>query len=88
MVQTVFGICKGKNGTETDELLQAGADVHQMFQVLEYGRVPAKEARNWRIEGQKNHKKRESEASEHVSNGRFHGPKKIMESRQRTGAAG
>ena len=29
MVQKVFGTCEAKNGTETDELLQAGADGHQ-----------------------------------------------------------
>ena len=38
----------------------------ERIQVLEDGRVPAKEARSWRIEGrkEKNHKKRVSEASE------------------------
>ena len=25
----MFGMCEAKNGTETDELLQAGADGHQ-----------------------------------------------------------
>ena len=46
------------NGTEADKLLQAGTDGHshgkmlKRTQVLEDGRVPAKEARNWRIEGQ------------------------------------
>ena len=29
MVQKVFGIREAKNGTETDELLQAGADGHR-----------------------------------------------------------
>ena len=28
MVQKVFGICEAKNGIETDERLQAGADGH------------------------------------------------------------
>ena len=28
MVQNVFGICEAKNGTETDELLQAGSYGH------------------------------------------------------------
>ena len=28
-MQKVFGICETKNVTETDELLQAGADGHQ-----------------------------------------------------------
>ena len=59
MVQKVFGICEAKNGTETDELLQAGAVGHprmygnmlKRIQVLEDGRVPAAEARSWRIEG-------------------------------------
>ena len=37
------------------------------IQVLEDGRVPAKEARSWRIEGQKkNYEKRASEASKQV----------------------
>ena len=38
------------------------------LQVLEDGGIPAKEARSWRIEGQKekNHKKRVSEASEQI----------------------
>ena len=56
----MFGICKAKNGTTTDELLQAGTDgyprVCQMLkgiQVLEDGGVPAKEAGSWRNEGQK-----------------------------------
>ena len=29
MMQKVFGICEAKNETETDELLQAGADGHE-----------------------------------------------------------
>ena len=60
MVQKVFGIREGKNGAEIEELLQAGASRHKReqkminrIQVLEDGRVPAKEARNWKIEGQK-----------------------------------
>ena len=63
MVQKLFGICEAKNGTETDERLQAGADGHpkrmakcwmlKRLQVLEDGGVAAKEARSWRIEGPK-----------------------------------
>ena len=56
-----FGIREAKNGTETDELLHTRTDVHQriygkmlrIIQTLEDGSVPAKEAKNWRIEGQK-----------------------------------
>ena len=42
------------------------------IQVLENGRVPAKEARSWRIEGQKRriHEKRVSETGKQVWNGR------------------
>ena len=60
MVQKVFGIYEAKNGTDTDELLQTGKDGHQRIwqdveeiQILEEGRVPAKETKNWRIEGEK-----------------------------------
>ena len=60
MVQKVFGICEAKNGTETDELLQAGTKGHRRIgkmmkriQILEEGRVPAKETKDWRIEGEK-----------------------------------
>ena len=42
MVQKVFGICEAKNGTETSELLQTRTDG-----------LPAKEAKNWRIEEKK-----------------------------------
>ena len=72
MVQKVLGKCEAKNGTEANELLQARTDGHhgkmlKRIQVLESGGVPAKEARNWRIEGQKkNDKKRVSETSEQV----------------------
>ena len=50
-----------RNGTEVNELLQAGASRHKKgtarcsvrVQVLEDGRVLAREARNWKIQGQK-----------------------------------
>ena len=51
---------RGKEKNEIDKLLQAGASWHQRvrqdrkrIQVLADGRVPDKEAKNWRIEGQK-----------------------------------
>ena len=54
---------RGKEWTETDERLQAGADGHpkrmatcwmlKRLQVLEDGGVATKEARSWRIEGPK-----------------------------------
>ena len=54
------GLCKTDNGTKIDELLQAGASRHkrvrqdvERIQVLENGRILAREARNWEIEGQK-----------------------------------
>ena len=60
MEKKVFGLCEAKNGTKTDEYLQAGTDGYpwvskmlKIIQVLEDGRVPAKEARSWRIERQK-----------------------------------
>ena len=40
---------------------------------LEEGRVPAKEAKNWRIEEKKNYEKGVSEAGKQVLNGRFNG---------------
>ena len=59
MMLKVFGICEAKNVTNIDELLQAGNDGNpryakmlKIIQVLQGGRVPAKEARSWRIFGQ------------------------------------
>ena len=53
-------LCETENGAPIDELLQAGASGHtrawemlKVIQILEDGRVPAKEANNWKIEGQK-----------------------------------
>ena len=55
-----FGLRTAENGTKSNELLQARASGHKgarkmlkRIQVLEDGRIPAKEARNWKIEGQK-----------------------------------
>ena len=58
MAQKVFWICEAQNGTKTDELLrpmgtQGYGNMLKRIQVLEDGGVPAKEATNWRIEGQK-----------------------------------
>ena len=49
MVQKVFGICEAKNGTNTKEF----GKMMKRIQTLEEGRVPAKEAKNWRIEGER-----------------------------------
>ena len=66
MVQKLFGPCEAKNGTQIEELLYAGASGRKRvrqnvllkgIQVLEDGRIPAKEAR-------KNYKERVSEAFE------------------------
>ena len=54
LVQKMLGLCATKNGTKTDEPLQAGEkagteEYGKMFkriQVLEDGRIHAKEARN------------------------------------------
>ena len=53
------------------------------IQVLEDGRVPAKEARSWRIEGakEKNNEKGVTEAFKQVLKGRFHDPNRIRETR-------
>ena len=47
-MQKIFGLCETENGTQIDELLQTGASGH-----LEDGRVLAKDAKTWKIEGQK-----------------------------------
>ena len=39
-------------------------NIVKIIQTLEEGRVPAKEAQNWRIEGEKNYEKGISEAVE------------------------
>ena len=59
-VHKILGLCEAENGTQIDELLQARASRHKKhgkmltrIQVLEGGRVPAKEVQNWKIEGQK-----------------------------------
>ena len=61
MVQKVFGICEAKNGAEADELCcrlekmgtKEFSKMMKRTQTLEDGGVPAKEAKNCRIEGQK-----------------------------------
>ena len=61
MVQNVFWICEAKNGTKKRMNrckpepvgTQGYGNMLKKIQVLEDGRVPAKEARNSRIEGQK-----------------------------------
>ena len=56
----MFGVSEAKNETEIYELLQARAGEHQRVRqnvktdpVMEDGKVPAKESRNWKIEGLK-----------------------------------
>ena len=51
----MFGLCEAKIGTEVNEVLQAGDHgmMSKRIQVLEDCRARAKEARNWKIEGQK-----------------------------------
>ena len=70
MVQKVCAICEAKTGTETDELLQTRTlgKMLKRIQALEEGRVPAKEATNWRIDGEKkkNYEKGVSEAGKQV----------------------
>ena len=69
------GYARQRMGTLTDDFFarpepmgtQGYGKMLKRIQVLEDGGVPAKEARNWRKETkEKNHKKRESEASEQV----------------------
>ena len=59
-MQKMFGLCEATDEAEIDGLLQAGASRHRRarkmlkrIQVFEEGRVPATEARNWKIEGRK-----------------------------------
>ena len=57
----MFGLCETENGTEIDELLQAGTSRHKKehgnmikrIQTLEDGRIPANEAKDWKMEGKK-----------------------------------
>ena len=58
MVQKVFGIREAKNGTKAGEFVvdrnrwapKNSANMMKRIQTLEEGRVPAREAKNWRIE--------------------------------------
>ena len=74
--------CAIKNGTNIDELLQAGTSGHKRvwtmlrrIRVLEESRILANEAREWTIEGQKekDYKERISEIVERIRDRRFHG---------------
>ena len=72
MVQKVFGIRETKNGTKASENCcrpeQTGTKefgkMMKRIQILEEGRVPAKETKNWRKE--KNYEKGVSEAVKQV----------------------
>ena len=63
MVQKVFGI-RQTYGTKASQLQKTGTKMTKGIQTLEEGRVPAKEAKNWRIDGEKakNYEKGVSEA--------------------------
>ena len=61
LVQEMRGLCEAKDGTEIDDLLQAGASRHKRARQdvktnsgprKEDGRIPAKKARDRKIEGQ------------------------------------
>ena len=94
MVQKVFGKCETMNGTKARELCRAEqmdtqgyGKMLKRIQILVEGRVPAKEAKNWRIEGErKNYEKGVSEADKQFRDGmlnganeRFHGAKRLVE---------
>ena len=57
----MLGLCEAENGTEVDELLQAGAsghkrarqDVKNEHRFQKVAGFPAQKARNWKIERQK-----------------------------------
>ena len=60
LVQKMLWLRTTENGTKTDELLQTGeggttehGKLLKLILSVEAGRIPAKEARNWKIEGQK-----------------------------------
>ena len=60
-MQKVFGICEAKDGTEASEFAadrnrwapKNFVKMMKIIQILEEGRVPAKETKKWRIEGEK-----------------------------------
>ena len=59
------------------------------IQILKEERVPAKEAKNWRIEGaKKNYKKGEKEAGKQFRNGRVNGAKRPVEFGERNNNEG
>ena len=62
----------------------------KQIQILEGGSIPAREARNWKIEEtrEEDYKKRKQKIVEWVRKGKFHGTERSMESRQRENAAG
>ena len=64
---------------------QAGGKVLKIIQVLEDGRVPAKEARSWRIEGQKRRitRKEYQRVLHQFEMEGFYGAKRIVESCER-----
>ena len=60
-MQKVFGICEAEDGTEAGEFAvdrnrwapKNFGKMTKIIQILGEGRVPAKETKNWRIEGEK-----------------------------------
>ena len=92
LVQKLFGLRTAEHGTLTDELLQAeqvGTKGHgkmlQRIQTREDGRILAKEARNWKTEGQN----RRIIGKEHrrLRNGRIYGAERSMKRCQRKDVA-
>ena len=54
MVQKVFGIREAQAATKLEQMgTKEFGKMMKRIQILEDGRVPAKEANNWRIEGEK-----------------------------------
>ena len=53
MVQKVLGSCATKTGTKIDESAQAGENGHERIW-KDVGRVLAKNAKGWNVEGRKN----------------------------------
>ena len=86
-MQKLLGPCETENGTKIDEVLQVGAKGKMLkrIQILEDGSVFAKEARNWKIEGQKRRTTRKEyrRLSNECERGGFMAQKMSVEFRQR-----
>ena len=53
MVQDVFRFCQVSSGHQADEPLQARKDRHERAFWLEKREVPDRNARGWKVEGEK-----------------------------------